>query len=170
VTPNGTFYGTARTPGQVLARKTACDELAAVLMALAEVEGVSVVGPGGLLAGLTKTVLETALGAEMAWIASDDLDRLGPDGGCQVRFGDCDRSLHPGKRAAAVGGGGVAGRQPSAEGGAQTLGGERASTRSPKPTSGGFYDRHLPQRLPGLRAVSSGRFRAAGAVWLRRLR
>jgi hypothetical protein len=80
-----TFYGTARTPGQVLARKIACDELAAVLMALAEVEGVSVVGPGGLLAGLTKTVLETALGAEMAWIASDDLNRSDPAAG--VRSG-----------------------------------------------------------------------------------
>ena len=35
-------------------------------MARAEAEGVSLVGPGGLLAGLTKTVLETALEAGMA--------------------------------------------------------------------------------------------------------
>jgi transposase-like protein len=35
------------------------------LMARAEAEGVSLVGPGGLLAGLTKTVLESALEAEM---------------------------------------------------------------------------------------------------------
>jgi len=56
-------------------------------------------------------------------------------GGCQVRFGDCDRSLHPGKRTVAVGGGGGAGRQFSAEGGALTLTRERVSTRSPKPTS-----------------------------------
>ena len=34
-------------------------------MARADAEGVSLVGPGGLLAGLTKTVLETALEAEM---------------------------------------------------------------------------------------------------------
>jgi transposase-like protein len=34
-------------------------------MARAEAEGVSLVGPGGLLAGLTKTVLESALEAEM---------------------------------------------------------------------------------------------------------
>jgi len=40
-------------------------ELAGELMARAEAEGVSLVGPGGLLAGLTKTVLETALEAEM---------------------------------------------------------------------------------------------------------
>jgi putative transposase len=40
--------------------------LAGQLMARAEAEGVSLVGPGGLLAGLTKTVLETALEAEMS--------------------------------------------------------------------------------------------------------
>jgi transposase-like protein len=40
-------------------------ELAVELMARADAEGVSLVGPGGLLAGLTKTVLETALEAEM---------------------------------------------------------------------------------------------------------
>ena len=49
-------------------------------------------------------------------LVGDDLDRLGPDGGCQVRLDDRDRSLHPGKRPAAVGGGGVAGRQSSAQG------------------------------------------------------
>src|SRR4051812_39179714 len=36
------------------------------LMARARREGVSLVGPGGLLAGLTKTVLETALEAELS--------------------------------------------------------------------------------------------------------
>jgi putative transposase len=41
-------------------------ELAGQLMARAEAEGVSLVGPSGLLAGLTKTVLETALEAEMS--------------------------------------------------------------------------------------------------------
>jgi putative transposase len=41
-------------------------ELAGQLMARAKAEGVSLVGPGGLLAGLTKTVLETALEAEMS--------------------------------------------------------------------------------------------------------
>jgi putative transposase len=41
-------------------------ELAGQLMARAEAEGVSLVGPGGVLAGLTKTVLETALEAEMS--------------------------------------------------------------------------------------------------------
>jgi len=40
--------------------------LAVELMARADAEGVSLVGPGGLLAGLTKTVLETALEAEMS--------------------------------------------------------------------------------------------------------
>ena len=40
-------------------------ELATELMARADADGVNLVGPGGLLAGLTKTVLETALDAEM---------------------------------------------------------------------------------------------------------
>lgn len=41
------------------------NELAADLMARAEADGVSLVGPGGLLSGLTKTLLEAALEAEM---------------------------------------------------------------------------------------------------------
>jgi putative transposase len=52
-------------PGQGLAAKIPTEELAAELLARADAEGVSLVGPGGLLAGLTKTVLETALQAEM---------------------------------------------------------------------------------------------------------
>ncbi len=47
-------------------------------------------------------------------LVSDELDRLGPGGGCQIWLDDCDRFLHPGKRTVAVGGGGVAGRQSSA--------------------------------------------------------
>src|SRR5215204_3136612 len=41
------------------------EEMARQLMDRAKAEGVSLVGPGGLLAGLTKTVLETALEAEL---------------------------------------------------------------------------------------------------------
>jgi transposase-like protein len=41
-------------------------ELASELVARADAEGVSLVGPGGLLAGLTKTVLESALEAELS--------------------------------------------------------------------------------------------------------
>jgi putative transposase len=41
------------------------EQVAQDLMARARREGVSLVGPGGLLAGLTKTVLETALEAEL---------------------------------------------------------------------------------------------------------
>ena len=37
-------------------------ELAAELLERAKAEGVSLVGPGGLLSGLTKTVLETGSG------------------------------------------------------------------------------------------------------------
>ena len=41
-------------------------QIAEQLLAQAKEQGVSLVGPGGLLAGLTKTVLETALEVEMA--------------------------------------------------------------------------------------------------------
>ena len=40
-------------------------QLAQQLVEAARAEGVELVGPGGLLTGLTKTVLETALEAEM---------------------------------------------------------------------------------------------------------
>lgn len=52
-------------PGQASASKIASEELAAELLARAETDGVSLVGPGGLLAGLTKRVLELALENEM---------------------------------------------------------------------------------------------------------
>src|SRR5215207_9413475 len=54
-----------RAPGSVLAAKIATEELATELLARAETEGVSLVGPGGLLAGLTKRVLEAALEGEL---------------------------------------------------------------------------------------------------------
>ena len=41
------------------------EDFARELMERAKAEGVSLVGPGGLLSGLTKTVLETALEAEL---------------------------------------------------------------------------------------------------------
>ena len=41
------------------------EQLARRLVDEARTKGVSLVGPGGLLGGLTKTVLETALEAEM---------------------------------------------------------------------------------------------------------
>jgi hypothetical protein len=89
--------------------------------------------PGGLLAGLTKTVLETALetalGAEMAWIASDDLNRSDP--AADVRSGSMIATAPAcGNTDVAVGRGGVL-----------TLGSERASTRRRSPPVGGFYDR-----------------------------
>ena len=52
-------------PGQALARKIATEDLAAVLLARADAEGVSLVGPGGLLGGLTKSVLEAGLEAKL---------------------------------------------------------------------------------------------------------
>jgi hypothetical protein len=54
------------TDTTTVAGLTAAEEdLARSLMERAKAEGVSLVGPGGLLSGLTKTVLETALEAEL---------------------------------------------------------------------------------------------------------
>jgi putative transposase len=48
----------------------------------ARAEGVDLVSPGGLLSGLTKTVLETALEAEMSeHLGYDKHDPAGRDGG-----------------------------------------------------------------------------------------
>ena len=57
-------------------------EVARQLMDRARAEGVSLVGPGGLLSGLTKTVLETALEAEMTGhVGHEAHDRAGRHSG-----------------------------------------------------------------------------------------
>src|SRR3954468_18897503 len=57
-------------------------QLARELVEAARAEGVELVGPGGLLTGLTKTVLETALDAEMSeHLGYDKHDASGRDGG-----------------------------------------------------------------------------------------
>ena len=57
-------------------------QLAQQLIETARAEGVELVGPGGLLAGLTKTVLETALEAEMSeHLGYEAHDSVGRDGG-----------------------------------------------------------------------------------------
>jgi putative transposase len=57
-------------------------QLAAQLVEQARAEGVELVGPGGLLTGLTKTVLETALEAEMSeHLGYDKHDPAGRNGG-----------------------------------------------------------------------------------------
>ena len=57
-------------------------KLAQELVDAARAEGVELVGPGGLLTGLTKTVLETALEAEMSeHLGYDKHDAAGRDGG-----------------------------------------------------------------------------------------
>ena len=53
------------TGGPQADARLSVEQLAVELMARARDEGVSLVGPGGLLAGLTKTVLESALEGEM---------------------------------------------------------------------------------------------------------
>ena len=52
-------------PGSVLAAKIGTEELAAELLARADGDAMRLVGPGGLLADLTRRVLESALEAEM---------------------------------------------------------------------------------------------------------
>jgi putative transposase len=52
-------------PGRALAAKISTEELADELMERAKADGVSLVGPDGMLAGLTKRVLESMLEAEM---------------------------------------------------------------------------------------------------------
>ena len=57
-------------------------QLAQDLVEAARAEGVELVGPGGLLTGLTKTVLETALDAEMnEHLGYGKHDAAGRDGG-----------------------------------------------------------------------------------------
>ena len=57
-------------------------QLAQQLVEAARAEGVELVGPGGLLTGLTKTVLETAVEAEMTeHLGYDRHDRVGRDCG-----------------------------------------------------------------------------------------
>src|SRR3954467_14926445 len=56
-------------------------QLAQELVAAARAEGVELVGPAGLLTGLTKTVLETALDAEMSeHLGYDKHDPAGRNG------------------------------------------------------------------------------------------
>ncbi len=56
---------TTPSPGLESSERTVDEELAEELVERARSEGVELVGPGGLLTGLTKTVLETALEAEL---------------------------------------------------------------------------------------------------------
>src|SRR4051794_21448768 len=57
-------------------------QLARDIVEQARAQGVELVGPGGLLTGLTKTVLETALDAEMSeHLGYDKHDAVGRDGG-----------------------------------------------------------------------------------------
>jgi putative transposase len=49
-----------------MAEQIDAQQLAQQLVEKARAEGVDLVGPGGLLTGLTKTVLETALDAELS--------------------------------------------------------------------------------------------------------
>src|SRR5215204_1623418 len=64
-TSTSATVGMEPAPGQALARKLSTEDLADELMQRAQCDGVSLVGPGGLLADLTKQVLEAMLEGEM---------------------------------------------------------------------------------------------------------
>src|SRR3954451_14331201 len=69
-------------PGQALARKLSTEDLADELMARAQADGVSLVGPGGLLADLTKRVLEAMLEGELTdHVGYAPYDRVGHGSG-----------------------------------------------------------------------------------------
>ena len=71
-----------KTAGQATTAGVSTEDLAAELLARAESEGVSLVGPGGLLAGLTKRVLESALEGEMTGhVGYEPHDRAGHHSG-----------------------------------------------------------------------------------------
>ena len=55
-----------RTSNELEGGQPSLEQLAVQLMDRAKDEGVSLVGPGGLLAGLTKTLLESALDGELS--------------------------------------------------------------------------------------------------------
>jgi len=69
-------------PGQALARKISTEDLADELMARAQADGVGLVGPGGLLADLTKRVLEAMLEGELTdHVGYAPYDRVGRGSG-----------------------------------------------------------------------------------------
>jgi putative transposase len=69
-------------PGSVLAAKIGTEELAAELLARADGDAMRLVGPGGLLADLTRRVLESALEAEMTeHVGYEPYDRAGHHSG-----------------------------------------------------------------------------------------
>jgi len=66
-------------------------KFAEALLEQAREQGVTLLGPGGLLAGLTKNVLETALGAEITEHLGHE--RHGPAGGGNVRNGTRSKTV-----------------------------------------------------------------------------
>jgi len=70
------------TPGAALAAKIGTEELAVELLARAESDGLSLVGPGGVLTELTKRVPEAALEAELTeHVGYEPYDPAGHDSG-----------------------------------------------------------------------------------------
>jgi transposase-like protein len=73
-----TIDRTGSDSGELEQGQSSLEQLAVQLMDRAKDEGVSLVGPGGLLAGLTKTLLESALDGELTeHLGYDPHDRAG---------------------------------------------------------------------------------------------
>jgi transposase-like protein len=82
VEPPGGTPAPKVSPGRALAGTLSTEELADELMQRAASDGVSLVGPGGLLAGLTKRVLEAMLEGEMTdHVGYEPYDRAGHGSG-----------------------------------------------------------------------------------------
>jgi transposase-like protein len=74
--------GALESGGSELDSGPSLEQLAVQLMDRAKDEGVSLIGPGGLLSGLTKTVLESALEGELTeHLGYDPYDRCGHHSG-----------------------------------------------------------------------------------------
>src|SRR4051812_50173531 len=102
------------------------DGLAEQLLAAAKAQGVALTGPGGLLTGLTRQVLQTALEAEMT-------DHLGHEHG-GTPAGENVRHGHPPKAGRTESGAG-GGKGPRDRGG--TLGPPPGPQQSPRVTGVG---------------------------------
>ena len=86
------------------------------LMERARAEGVSLVGEGGLLQQVTRTVLQTALEAEMAEHLGYERGQIPPTGVDNQRNADlCQDGARRGRRVAAAGAAGSCGELRSAD-------------------------------------------------------
>ena len=86
--------GRKATPARVEPASEAELEFARQLVEKARAEGLSLVGPGGLLAGITKTVLESALDAELdEHLDEAAADQVSPGRRANIRNGHGEKTV-----------------------------------------------------------------------------